>query len=166
MKTQVIGKGMGVKKVIIYLFFILFTSVSFAVSVSDMKKSAEQGNSENQANLGVMYEKGHGVERDYDKALFWYKKSADQGNVDAFVFIGNMYEKGIGVKRNYREAISWYEKAANKNNAYAYNALAFIYEDGLEVRQDLFKAKEYFGKACDLGDKFGCEQYRRLNQLQ
>ena len=43
-------------------------------------KSAEQGNSFGQYNLGVMYQNGCGVEKDLKKAIEWYFKSAEQGN--------------------------------------------------------------------------------------
>ena len=36
-----------------------------------------------QVNLGVMYRKGHGVERDYSKAANWYRKAAEQGDAEA-----------------------------------------------------------------------------------
>ena len=34
-------------------------------------------------NLGYFYENGFGVEKDNDKAIYWYKKSAEEGDLDA-----------------------------------------------------------------------------------
>jgi TPR repeat protein len=43
-------------------------------------KSAEQGDSVAQCNLGDCYYNGEGVNQDYTKAVEWYFKSAEQGN--------------------------------------------------------------------------------------
>ena len=42
-------------------------------------KAAEQGDASAQSNLGVMYENGEGVAKDYKKAVYWLRKAADQG---------------------------------------------------------------------------------------
>ena len=39
------------------------------------RKAAEQGNSEAQYNLGVMYATGDGISKDYKKAVSLYLKS-------------------------------------------------------------------------------------------
>ena len=36
-----------------------------------------------EANLGVMYYLGNGVEKDYAKAIEWFAKAASNGNVSA-----------------------------------------------------------------------------------
>ena len=38
--------------------------------------AADQGYAPAQCNLGLMYERGRGVERDYGKAHHWYQKAA------------------------------------------------------------------------------------------
>ena len=47
------------------------------------RKSAEQGNATAHYNLGLCYDKGSGVTKDYSEAVKWYKKAAEQGDVDA-----------------------------------------------------------------------------------
>jgi TPR repeat protein len=47
------------------------------------QKMANLGDSVAQYNLDLMYENGDGIEKDSDKATYWYKKSAEQGNQDA-----------------------------------------------------------------------------------
>jgi len=46
---------------------------------ADVYKRQEQGNSAAQFNLGLLYDNGQGVERDYAQAAVWYNKAADQG---------------------------------------------------------------------------------------
>ncbi|MFW9297617.1 tetratricopeptide repeat protein, partial [Glaesserella parasuis] len=43
------------------------------------KELAEQGDAVAQFNLGVMYDKGRGVNQDYHQAAKWYQKAAEQG---------------------------------------------------------------------------------------
>jgi hypothetical protein len=47
------------------------------------RMSALQGYENAQYNLGVMYEKGQGVQKDEKKAIAWFEKAAEQGNKDA-----------------------------------------------------------------------------------
>ena len=47
------------------------------------RKSAEQGNSRGQYNLGYMYEFGKGVTKDYEEAIKWYRKAAEQNYTEA-----------------------------------------------------------------------------------
>ena len=48
------------------------------------EKAAELKNSEAEYNLGVFFEKGIYVEKNIDKAIYWYKKAVQQGHQDAF----------------------------------------------------------------------------------
>ena len=44
---------------------------------------AEAGDAEAQYQLGVMFESGRGVARDYRQAAEWYRRAAEQGHVFA-----------------------------------------------------------------------------------
>ena len=61
-----------------------------------------------------MYYKGHGVQRNYVKAMKWWRKAAMHGHATAQVRLGLMYHKGHGVPKNYAEALKWYRKSAGK----------------------------------------------------
>ena len=54
-----------------------------AESVEQIRAKAEQGDASAQYNLGVIYEKGQGVQQDYVKAYMWASLAADQGLEDA-----------------------------------------------------------------------------------
>lgn len=58
------------------------------------RKAADQGSSEAQYNLGVIYEHGEGVEPDEVEAYHWYRKAAEQGEVAAQYNLGVIYQKG------------------------------------------------------------------------
>ncbi|SUD92232.1 tetratricopeptide repeat protein [Psychrobacter phenylpyruvicus] len=51
------------------------------ISVKRLINLAEQGNSEAQLNLGLMYYRGDRIGQDYTQALKWFEKAANQENV-------------------------------------------------------------------------------------
>lgn len=100
------------------------------------RKAAEQGHPDAMESLGMMYESGIGVLRDYVEALKWYRKAADHIRVPKLEYIqkgltresqrmlGLMYENGIGVPRDYAMALKWYLKAAEQGTAMPSSRLA------------------------------------------
>ncbi|KZK79119.1 Localization factor PodJL [Pseudovibrio sp. W64] len=52
----------------------------YATAFSWFRKGAELGDSEAQSNLGVMYQLGDGIPRDYVMAYMWHSLAAKQGN--------------------------------------------------------------------------------------
>ena len=81
-----------------------------------LKALAENGNAIAQSNLGVVYEKGKGVEQDFKEAFKWYQKAADQGDAKAQNNLGVMYANGQGVEQNYVTAYAWWNIAATNGN--------------------------------------------------
>ena len=55
------------------------TSAAPPQQVSSLTSSAKNGDPEAQYNLGLLYEEGRGVEKDFGKALIWYHQAAKQG---------------------------------------------------------------------------------------
>ncbi len=55
----------------------------YATALREWRPLAEQGVAEARYNLGVMYEKGHGVLQDDAEAVRWYRKAAEQGYAKA-----------------------------------------------------------------------------------
>lgn len=76
-----------------------------------------------QYNLGLMYEKGKGVEQSYEEAKIWYLKAADHNDYYAFYRLGRLYENGWGVPQSDSVALSWYEKASDEGCRYAQKKL-------------------------------------------
>ena len=65
----------------------------YATQELKWRKEAEQGDSEAQLNLGIMYEKGQGVTEDYIEAYKWYILSGAQGNEVATKLRGSLQKK-------------------------------------------------------------------------
>lgn len=98
-------------------------------NIEAIKKMAEQGNARAMNNLGLLYERGLGVEKDYQKAFGWYQKAADKGFVAAIYKIGYSYEHGLGTKKNLKEAESWYSKVVDNGNHRAEKDLNRVREE-------------------------------------
>ena len=110
------------------------------------QKGANAGMVEAQYALAVRYEKGDGVETDYDQAFRWYLKAAKQGNADAAFKAGYYYQEMLE-EPNENEAINWYTKAANAYHVDAQKALA----DLLYKNQQYDQAFQWYLNAADRG---------------
>jgi TPR repeat protein len=83
------------------------------------RKAAEQGHALAQFALGLRYDSGHDVARDYEAAHFWYLCAARQGHARAQFNLGVMYASGQGVGRDQVEAWCWLQRAAQAGIAAA-----------------------------------------------
>ena len=62
--------------------------------------------------LGMMYERGQGVQVDMKKAAKWFLKSAKQGVQQSQYHLAELYAEGKGVPQDYERAYAWYAVAA------------------------------------------------------
>ena len=86
-----------------------YDSGDYGVAYSYWLPLAQQGHSEAQLFLGVLYRYGLGVESNPQQSAYWYQRAAENGDVDAQNEIGFFYEIGWGVEQDVAEAGSWYD---------------------------------------------------------
>ncbi len=104
---------------------LIFTLVVFALmilglSARDFKETlreAEKGNAIAQSDLGIMYTRGDGVEKDDVEAVKWFRKAAEQGLDNAQYNLGVMYYEGDGIPKDYAEAYAWLNLARAQGNS-------------------------------------------------
>ena len=84
-------------------------------SIAELKTKAENGDSEAQLQLGIMYEKGNDVLVNYEEAANWYQRSAQQGNREAQVSLASLYGNGKGVSEDIVQEYKWELLAASHN---------------------------------------------------
>ncbi|HKK16061.1 MAG TPA: SPOR domain-containing protein [Gammaproteobacteria bacterium] len=116
-----------------------------------LRPLAEQGNSQAQVTLGIMYDYGQGVKQDDKEAMKWYIKAAEQGIPVVQHDVGVKYFQGLGVEQDYQEAAKWWELSANAGLADSQFNLGLLYYRGLGLKQDYSKAAELFRKAAAQG---------------
>ena len=73
-----------------------------------------------------MYHEGVGVEKNMDKAIYWYEKVANKGHREAQLQLGVIYYKGFGVKKNLEKARLWTKKSATLGHMKAQEFLEFL----------------------------------------
>ncbi len=101
--------------------------------VTDTMRLAQQGDTEAQFSLALMYDEGRLVDHDSDKALYWLTKAARQNLPAAALYLGMKYEFGNGVQQDKVTAEKWYEKAAVQGWAMAQYLLAMLLLDDKSV---------------------------------
>ncbi len=76
-------------------------------AIAKLKRDAQAGQAEAQCQLGIHYNGGDGVPKDYAQGVFWLRKAADQGDAFAQLNLSHSYAAGEGVPENRVEAHKW-----------------------------------------------------------
>ena len=104
----------------------LIRQQKYQAALAEIEPLAENGNTDAQYYLGVLYDNGYGVTKDYIEAQKWYQKAAGQGYASAQFNLGYLYAHGQGVKQDYTLAVKWYQKAAVQGDSDAQYNLAHL----------------------------------------
>jgi uncharacterized protein len=113
-------------------------------ALQEFQTLADRNDPRGQYGLGIMYDLGEGVSRNFKYAAKLYRLSAEQGYADAQNNLGVMYENGEGVPVNHDEAMKWYRKAAKMGNKDAPNNIGTMYMTGIGIPRDFVKAYMWF----------------------
>jgi TPR repeat protein len=116
-------------------------------------------------NIGVLYEDGNGVEKDFTRAAGFYSRACNQGDADGCNLLGFMYETGLfGLAKNYSQAIELYSKACNAGNPNGCEGLGSIYGLGEGVQRDERKAEMFDLEACNKGSAGSCVSVAEIHE--
>jgi len=91
-------------------------SGKYDIALREWAPLADNGSARAQMNLGTMYSKGDGVDKDAQVALGWYLKAAEQGLLDAQFRVAQMYEDGEGTESKPVKALYWFGRAAKQGD--------------------------------------------------
>ncbi len=122
---------------------------NYARALEILKPLAENGDSQAQVTLGIMYDFGHGVAKDPAKAIEWYIKAAEQGIPVVQHDVGVKYFQGQGVEQDYLKAAYWWEQSANAGLADSQFNLGLLYYRGIGLKVDYQKASSLFTSAAE-----------------
>lgn len=120
-------------------------------------KGVGKGNAEAMYNMALLYQRGQGVEKNFQLAHSLLEDAATQsptmtlmsqsvprvGVAEAEHSLGFSYENGIFVEQSHYEAVCWYKKAVSHGSATAANNLGKCYLLGTGVKQDLKQAESF-----------------------
>src|SRR5207249_576183 len=96
--------------------------------------AAEQGNAVGQLKVGLFYERGQGVPKDFAEAAKWYRKAAEQGNTDAQILLGRCYEIGQGVPQDYMQAHMWFNLGVASSSSGDFRDLGLTSRDNVAAK--------------------------------
>lgn len=97
--------------------------------LNSIQERAAQNHAGAQCNLGFMYKKGTGVQKDEEETVRLYRLAADQGHPTAQCTLGIMHEEGRGgLKKDHVELSAFISSQPIKARAQSY--LGAMYEQG------------------------------------
>ena len=104
-----------------------FPAMDHTKAVDLYRQASQQGDIESSINLGYMYQKGHGIEQNYEEAFRLYSLAAEQGSALGQLNLAVMYASGYGVPRNDDEAARLLKLAMGQGNPTATYYLAGLF---------------------------------------
>lgn len=131
--------------------YVAYDRSNYATALKVWLPKAKDGDPQAQTYVGEIFEKGLGIQPDYDAAAQWYRKAAEQDYAAAMINLGFLYEKGLGVERDPVAALNWYRKASGLDQtdiAFAasvevYNRkMASLREEAAQYRQEAAGLRE------------------------
>jgi len=99
-------------------------------------KVAELGDPAVQYQIGLMYDIGIGVRRNWKQAVKWYTKAVGQGHVRAQYNLALLYNNDEFDCQNYKQAVILFRKATQQGDKRAQAQLALAYWEGQGVPRD------------------------------
>lgn len=112
---------------------------------------AAEDNPQSLNKLGVLYQKGIGVEADHKRAAQFFARAAKAGDKQAHNNLGVLYIAGLGVEKNAATALDWFVKGAGLGSTGAMDNLGEMYAKGIGVTADVKESKKWFGMASAYG---------------
>jgi hypothetical protein len=130
--------------------FLVYDRANFATSLSHWLNLAKQGDLNAQIYVAQIFERGLGIEPDYQQAAAWYRKAADAGSPVAQISLAQLYEKGLGVEKNAAEAKRLYAQAFGTEESYEVGldpgSISDPSETVRELESELAKAQSRAGE--------------------
>ncbi len=112
---------------------------------------AKDGDPRAQYNLGVMYERGHGVSANPERAFELWTKAASQDMLWAQHNLGLALISGTAQDPDYQAGLAWLTKSSDAGFAPSHFALGQLYARGLGVEPNPQKAVSLYSLAADKG---------------
>ena len=105
--------------------------------------------------IAYCYERGKGVDKNWEEAIVWYTKSASQEHVESQFALGNHFFNGEIVSQNYAKATYWFRLAAEQQHTMSLYKLGLCSYLGLGFVKSYHYAEKWFHLAVE-----GWEAYK------
>ena len=88
-----------------------------------LRGSADKGNVPAMLQIGLLYEGGKYVRKNYNEAFHWFSLASDKGNSEAQLQLGGCYHYGLGTTPDFVMAAKYYRLSAGQTNYVAMKSL-------------------------------------------
>ncbi|KAI8880317.1 HCP-like protein [Backusella circina FSU 941] len=121
----------------------------FSIAYRYFKLSSENGYPRAQNQIGLMYLRGHGVEKDHQKALKCFTTASEQMDTWECLNPGLDFHYGRKVDKNHEIAEIYLQRAAEENEEEAQTYLDAIHLDKIEKEHNSSKRMEQLEKTVE-----------------
>ena len=126
----------------------------YARAIEYYTKALDMGHGFAMNNLGLIYERGNGVDKDPLKARKLFEASAHARDHHGYLNMARLNFEGIAMRRNVEKGMAWLQEAMDNNVSGAYLDAANVYHGGFfGIEQSRVKALKFLEKAASLGDE-------------
>ena len=116
--------------------------------------------------LGDMYIRGYGTEKNTELGVKVLTRAAVTGNAKAYMSLGRLCYEGKHCERNLRLSVDYFDKAARLGIPEAYEILGDIYHNSDFEGWDIAKAAELYKKAADHGFDTAREKLKKITETR
>jgi uncharacterized protein len=131
-------------------------TANVALAARLFQRSCDLGHAGGCNNLGLAFQSGEGVPRDYERAMDYFGRACSGGFAEGCNNQGVMYEHGQGVSANLGDAQRLYTQACRRGSGLGCSNLGVLYAQGRGVPADPVEAARLFREACSVGTSVGC----------
>lgn len=131
-------------------------------AASFLRRAAQKGVSPAQYELGKLYERGQGVDKDLIEARSLIQKAAEAGHVSAMYDYALFLAEGEGGAQSEPDAVSWFEQAAEHGHVDAQYNLGVVHAEGIGTEKNLAEALFWFEVAAIAGDEGAKQEVANL----
>ena len=124
----------------------------FETALREFRALAAIGDPRGENGLGVLYLRGHGLERNLERAVALFRSAAEKGLRAAEKNLGELYAEGVGVPRDDALASHWFGLAAAKGDPGAQLSLGVMHAEGRGMTQDYARAMDLFRESATQGN--------------
>ena len=113
-------------------------------------------------NVGRAYERGLGIDQNFEKAFFHYDFAAKHGIVMAQHNMAALYANGTGVEQDYKQARLWYMIASVLKSYMSMQNLGVMSENGQGDAKNPIRALAWYQLASEAGSTMVDQHIKRL----
>ena len=117
---------------------------------------------EAQYHVGLCFANGTGVNKNLEKAYFWFVESAKQGYTNAIVRMADALYSGTGVGEDKAAAAREYERGMKFGDAHSTYRLGISYESGYGFDRNLTTAHHLYTKAGEMGYRGAADAAKKI----